>query len=66
MPIWMQLFVLGTVVNIMFSSADIICVLLADKVSLWLRHSKASGQLLQRIGGVILVALGLNLAFSQR
>lgn len=65
-PIWMQLFVLGTLVNIMFSSADAICVLLADKVTALLRGSQAAGRIAQRIGGSILIGLGINVALNRQ
>lgn len=64
-PVWMQLFVLGTVVNIVFSSADVVCVLLADKVSAFLRQSQAAGKMVQRLGGGILIGLGLNVALNR-
>ncbi|MFQ6550370.1 LysE family translocator [Aestuariibius sp. 2305UL40-4] len=64
-PIGMQLFVLGAIVNVVFSSADVLCVLLADRVSLFLRNSRRAGRLAQRIGGGILVALGLNVALNR-
>ncbi len=65
-PIWLQLLILGTIVNFMFSSADVVCVLLADKVSVFLRGSRSAGRLAQRVGGSILVALGLNVAFNRQ
>ena len=65
-PIWLQLFVLGTLVNIMFSSADVFCVILADKITRALRQSASAGRLVKRLGGSILVALGFNVAFTQR
>ncbi|MEO3413187.1 LysE family translocator [Roseovarius sp. CAU 1744] len=65
LPIWAQLFVLGVIVNVLFSSADILCVLLADRVAGLVRSSQAGGRLLQRAGGGILVALGVNLALNR-
>lgn len=65
-PIWFQLLILGSIVNIMFSSADAICVILADKISAAFRASGSASRLAHRIGGGILVALGLNLAFERR
>jgi threonine/homoserine/homoserine lactone efflux protein len=59
-PIWLQLMALGMLVNLVFTSADIVCVILADKVTSVLKRSRAAGRLAQRIGGGILVALGLN------
>jgi threonine/homoserine/homoserine lactone efflux protein len=65
LPVWMQLVVLGTVVNLMFSSADVLCVLLADRIVGALRRSPAAQTITRRLGGGILLALGLNLAFSR-
>lgn len=65
LPMSVQLFILGTVVNIMFSSADVVCVLLADKVTSALRKSQRAGRMAQRLGGSILIALGLNVALNR-
>ncbi|MGV6811431.1 MAG: hypothetical protein ACWA47_04230 [Brevirhabdus sp.] len=66
MAIWAQLLILGTVVNLMFSSADAICIVLADRVATFLQSSGAASRLANRLGGGILVGLGPNLALSQR
>ncbi|PVH30158.1 LysE family translocator [Pararhodobacter oceanensis] len=67
--IWLQLLVLGTVVNLMFSSADVICVVLADRIASYFKRSGTGGGagcgIAQRLGGGILVALGVRLALSQ-
>jgi threonine/homoserine/homoserine lactone efflux protein len=65
LPIWAQLLILGTVVNVMFSSADVAVVLLADRLSAGLRASDRAARLIRRLGGGILVALGVNLALSR-
>lgn len=65
-PIWMQLLILGTMVNVMFSSADVICVILADKIASFFKTSGSGHRLAQRLGGSILIALGINLAFDKR
>lgn len=64
--IWLQLLLLGTIVNIMFSSADVICVLLADRVTQYFKTSAAGARISQKIGGSILVALGLNVALTRQ
>ncbi|PWV74879.1 LysE family translocator [Halomonas sp. A11-A] len=66
LPIWAQLLLLGTIVNLIFSSADILCVLLADKVARVLKSSRAAGNLTRRLGGGLLVTLGINLAVSRQ
>ena len=65
LSIGLQLFILGTIVNIIFSSADILCVLLADRISIFLRNSSRTGQILPKIAGGFLLALGLNVAVSK-
>jgi len=64
--IWLQLLILGTIVNLMFSSADALCVILADKVAAFFKSSGSANRLAQRVGGSILVALGTNLAFDRQ
>lgn len=66
LAIWMQLLILGTVVNVMFSSADVLCVILADKVTAYFRNSGSANQIAQRLGGSILIALGLNVALNRQ
>ena len=65
-PIWVQLIILGTIVNIMFSSADGICVILADKITTLFKASSSANRIANKIGGSVLVALGINLALHQR
>ena len=64
-PIWLQLLILGTLVNFMFSSADAVCVVLADRLSALLKTSGRANRLAQRLGGGILVALGTKLALEK-
>lgn len=65
LPVWAQLVVLGTVVNVMFSSADVAAVLLADRVTGALRASDRAARVVRRAGGAILVGLGVNVALSR-
>jgi threonine/homoserine/homoserine lactone efflux protein len=64
-PVWLQLAILGTIVNLMFSSADIVCVLLAGAVIDRLRRSSQAQRLMQRAGGAMLIGLGAHLAFQK-
>ncbi|MEO0771883.1 MAG: LysE family translocator [Pseudomonadota bacterium] len=64
-PIWVQFLILGTVVNIVFSSADILCVLLADRVARVMRGSERAATWMQRVGGGILMGLGVKLALGR-
>lgn len=66
LPMWGQLILLGTFVNIAFSSADAFCVLLSSSVVRLLTESPRGSKLVQRIGGTVLVGLGINLAFSRQ
>ncbi len=66
LAIWMQLLILGTIVNVMFSSADVLCVVLADKVTAYFRNSSSANRVAQRLGGSILIALGLNVALNRQ
>ncbi|MEO1720387.1 MAG: LysE family translocator [Pseudomonadota bacterium] len=66
LPIWAQLLVLGTIVNVMISSADILCVVLADKVTRFFKNSNSASRLAQKIGGGVLIGLGINLAASRQ
>lgn len=65
-PVWLQLLVLGTLVNVLFSTADVVCVLLADRVTKLLRASRSANRLARRIGGGMLMALGVNVALSRQ
>ncbi len=65
LPIWAQFLILGTIVNVVFSSADVLCVLLADRVARWTQGPGKAARWLQRLGGSILVGLGVNLALSK-
>lgn len=64
-PLSVQLLVLGTIVNFMFSTADLLCVALAGAISQRLKTSSAAGRLSRKIGGTVLVGLGLHLATSR-
>jgi len=65
-PVWLQLLILGTIVNVLFSSADVFCVLLADRVTTFLRASRSANRLAQRLGGGILMASGVNVALGRQ
>jgi threonine/homoserine/homoserine lactone efflux protein len=65
LPVWLQFVILGTVVNAMFSSADIVCVFLANSMMDRLKRSRRAQLHLRRAGGAILVALGLRLVMDK-
>lgn len=64
-PIWVQFLILGTIVNLMFSSADLVCVFLAGAIVTRLRRSSHARRLTQRAGGALLVGLGTHLALQR-
>ncbi|MGO4838275.1 LysE family translocator, partial [Rhizobiaceae sp. 2RAB30] len=64
-PVWAQFLILGTIVNAIFSSADLVCVGLAGAVVTRLQRSNAAQRLMQRAGGAALVGLGVHLALQK-
>lgn len=64
-PVWLQFVILGTMVNLMFSSADVVCVFLASSMVSRLRRSGRAQQYLRKAGGAVLVGLGLRLALER-
>ena len=66
LAIWIQLLILGTIVNVMFSSADVLCVVLAHKVTAYFKSSGSANRIAQRFGGGVLIALGLNVALNRQ
>jgi threonine/homoserine/homoserine lactone efflux protein len=66
LPIWAQLLLLGTIVNVMFSSADLICVVLAGTVVERLRRSSRAQRVARGAGATILIGLGANLALQRQ
>lgn len=65
-PLWLQFLLLGTIVNLIFSSADLVGVILAGAVEKRLRRSGRAQRLMQRAGGALLVGLGFRLALQDR
>ncbi len=65
-PIWLQLVILGVVVNVVFSSADVVCVFLANKIATTFKQSASANRWAERLGGGLLVGLGTHLAFFQK
>ncbi len=62
LPVSLQFLFLGIIVNFAFSSADIITVLLADHVVGYLKRSGQGMRIAQRLGGGVLIGLGVRLA----
>lgn len=64
-PVWVQMLVLGTFVNLMFSSADLFCVVFASFAINKLRSSGNGTKWAKVAGGSFLVALGGKLALDR-
>lgn len=64
-PIWVQMLILGTIVNAMFTSADVICVLFAGAAIQRLRQSGRIERIARAAGGSLLIGLGGKLAFDR-
>ena len=64
-PLWVQFLVMGTFVNLMFSSADIVTVYLTDRVVRAVRSSSAAERVARYLGGSVLIGLGAHLALSR-
>ncbi|RWC06553.1 LysE family translocator [Mesorhizobium sp.] len=64
-PVWLQFLVLGTIVNLMFSSADVMCVVLAGALITRLRRSSHAQRLMRRAGGAVHVGLGVHVALQK-
>jgi threonine/homoserine/homoserine lactone efflux protein len=64
-PIWVQIAILGVIVNAMFSVTDAILIETSHAVATRLRSSERFIRGLQRLGGGVLIALGVNLALAR-
>lgn len=64
-PVWLQLLVLGAIVNLTFSSADLVAVVLAAAIIDRVRQSDPVQRSLRWIGGSVLVGLGAHMAASR-
>jgi threonine/homoserine/homoserine lactone efflux protein len=65
LPLWLQFLVLGTIVNIAFSSADLVAVMLAAALMTRLKRSNRAQRVLRWLGGSVLVGLGVHMAASR-
>lgn len=65
-PAWAQFLALGWIVNLTFSTADLVTVTLTTRLLSGLRRSARASQFLRRVGGGTLIGLGVNLAVSRQ
>jgi threonine/homoserine/homoserine lactone efflux protein len=64
-PVWLQFLILGIIVNMMLSSADLVCVFFAGIVVDKLRQSSRLSRLMEGLGGTLLIGLGAHLALQK-
>lgn len=62
LPIWIQFLILGTIVNFLFTSADLVTVVFASEVKKRLLRTSKVQDFTRWIGGSLLVGLGIKLA----
>ena len=65
LPVWGQLLLLGTIVNLCFSSADVAVTLAAALVLARLRRAGPAQRLMRWVGGSLLIGLGARLALAR-
>ncbi|WP_296013882.1 LysE family translocator [uncultured Agrobacterium sp.] len=64
-PVWLQFLVLGVAVNIIFTSADFVVVMVAGLAAGRLKRSAFAQGIARRAAGAILMGLGLRLAWQR-
>ena len=64
-PVWLQFVILGVIVNLMFSFADLVYMTFAGILVARLKRSNRIQRLAQRIGGTFLVGLGVHVALQR-
>ena len=64
LPAWLQFLILGTTVNLVFSSADLIAVSVAHRIVGRIRQSQTGQRIARWIGGSILAGLGMRLGLE--
>jgi len=65
LPVWAQFLVLGILVNLSFSSADIMAVLFTSTVATKLRKADGLQRWARYVGGTIMIGLGARLALDR-
>ena len=64
LPVWAQFLLLGTIVNLTFSSGDLVAILLTSAVLRRVAHAGWGVRIARVIGGSLLIGLGAKLAVS--
>ena len=64
-PVWAQLLVMGTFVNFVFSSADVVTIFVTERVVRAVRGGGRGQRIARVTGGSVLIGLGAHLALGQ-
>lgn len=64
-PVWAQFLIYGVIVNLIFSSADIVCAFFAGWVKTFIQQSNHTQKLFQYLSRSIFIVLGMRLALSK-
>lgn len=65
LPVWLQSLILGVIINLAFSSADVVTAFTASAVVGRLRKSGTMERTARWIGGGLLIGLGVKLGFDK-
>jgi threonine/homoserine/homoserine lactone efflux protein len=65
LPVWLQSLILGVIINLAFSSADVVTAFTASAVAGRLQKSGTMERAARWIGGGLLIGLGVKLGFDK-
>ena len=65
LPVWLQSLILGVIVNLTFSSADVVTAFTASAVVGRLKKSGSAERAARWLGGGLLIGLGVKLGFDK-
>ena len=63
-PLWLQIVILGMIVNVMFTMTDLVLIEVSHVMVRYAKRSTRRAVAIQRSGGVVLVMLGIKLALD--
>lgn len=66
LPVWLQIAVLGCLVNVTFTLSDVLLIELSHGVARRAVSTPGAMRLLRSFGGGVLIALGVKLAFARQ
>lgn len=65
LPVWAQFLILGVIVNLSFSSADVLTVLFASALTRRMKEAGRVQAVMKAVGGAVLIGLGARLALDR-